>query len=48
MFLCMFLNVFYKSEKHVFYVFYVFYLRINVFNIYGSVTATCAVFISRT
>ena len=33
MFLCMFFNVFYKSEKHVFYV---FYLQINVFNIYAS------------
>jgi len=33
MFLFMFFNVFYKSEKNVFYVF--FYLTINVFNIYG-------------
>jgi len=38
MFLCMFFNVFYKSEKHVFYV---FYLQSNVFNIYDLIV--CAV-----
>jgi len=30
----MFFNVFYKSEKNMFFMF--FYLQINVFNIYGK------------
>ena len=38
MFLCMSFNVFYKSEKHVFYV---FYLQSNIFNIYDLIV--CAV-----
>jgi len=39
----MFFNVFYKSEKNMF--FNVFYLQINVFNIYGKETAkNCVLF----